>query len=256
MNKQTKIYFVSDAHLGFPNYEESRKREQLLVRWLDEISKDATEIYLLGDIFDFWFEYKRVVPKGFTRLLGKIAELTDRGITVHFFTGNHDLWVFDYLPKETGVIVHRDRQIRIINGKKFFIAHGDGLGPSDIGFKYLKKIFKNKFAQWLFARIHPNFAIRLAIKWSQHNRYSEDPQNFNFLGEDKERLIQYAKRKLEKEHYDFFIFGHRHVPIIFPLSSNSLFINLGDWLNHFTFAIFDGNTVQLLSYKELYNETK
>ncbi len=256
MNKQTKIYFVSDAHLGFPNYEESRKREQLLVRWLEEISKDATEIYLLGDIFDFWFEYKRVVPKGFTRFLGKIAEITDSGIPVHFFTGNHDLWVFDYLPQEIGVVVHRDREIRIIEGKKFFIAHGDGLGPSDIGFKYLKKIFKNKFAQWLFARIHPNFAIRLAIKWSQHNRYSEDPQNFNFLGEDKERLIQYAKRKLEKEHFDFFIFGHRHVPIIFPISSNSLFINLGDWLNHFTFAMFDGNTVQLLSYKELYNEIK
>jgi len=248
LNRATKIYFVSDAHLGFPNAVESLKREKLLVRWLDEVSQDASEIYLLGDIFDFWFEYKRVVPKGYTRFLGKISQITDQGIKVHFFTGNHDLWVFDYLPNEIGVEVHRDREIRIINGKKFFIAHGDGLGPSDIGFKYLKKIFKNRFAQWLFARIHPNFAVRMAVRWSQHNRYHENPKNFNFLGEDKERLIQYAKRKIENEHYDFFIFGHRHLPIEFMLNPNTKFVNLGDWLFHFTYAIFDGNDVTLHQY--------
>jgi len=250
LNKPEKIYFVSDAHLGFPNAKESLVREKLLVKWLNEASKDATEIYLLGDIFDFWFEYKRVVPKGYSRLLGKLAELTDNGIIVHFFTGNHDLWVFDYLPNEVGVIVHRDREVRTINGKKMFIAHGDGLGPSDVGFKYLKKIFKNPFAQWLFARIHPNFAVRLAIRWSQHNRYHENPKNFTFLGEDKERLIQYAKRKLETEHFDFFVFGHRHLPLEWELPQNSKYVNLGDWLFHFTYAVFDGNDVNLRRYKE------
>lgn len=250
MNKPIKIYFASDAHLGFPNAKDSFVREKLFVQWLTEASKDATEIYLLGDIFDFWFEYKRVVPKGYTRLLGKIAELTDNGIPVHFFTGNHDLWVFDYLPNEIGIIVHRDREIRTINGKKFFIAHGDGLGPSDKAFKYLKRIFKNHFAQWLFARIHPNFAVRMAIRWSQHNRYHENPKNLTFLGEDKERLVQYAKRKLQQEHYDFFIFGHRHIPVEIELKNHSKFINLGDWLFHFTYAVFDGNDVTLHEYKK------
>ncbi|MCX7862126.1 MAG: UDP-2,3-diacylglucosamine diphosphatase [Bacteroidales bacterium] len=247
-NVHTKIYFVSDAHLGFPNHSESLKREKLLVQWLNEIKNDATEIYLLGDIFDFWFEYKRVVPKGFTRFFGKIAEITDNGIPVHFFTGNHDLWIFDYLPSEIGIIVHRDREIREINGKRLFIAHGDGLGPSDAGFKVLKKIFKNKTAQWLFARIHPNFAVRMAIRWSQHNRYNENPQQQTFLGKEKERLIQYAYRKLEQQHYDFFIFGHRHIPIYLKLNDKSTFINLGDWLNHFTYAVFDGKDVTLKSY--------
>lgn len=250
MNKPTKIYFVSDAHLGFPNAKESLEREKLLVKFLNEASKDATEIYLLGDIFDFWFEYKRVVPKGYTRFLGKIAELTDKGIPVHFFTGNHDLWVFDYLPNEIGIVVHRDREIRTIHHHKFFIAHGDGLGPSDIGFKYLKKIFKNRFAQWLFARIHPNFAVRMAIKWSQHNRYHENPKNFTFLGEEKERLIQYAKRKLEQEQIDFFIFGHRHLPLELSLNNKAKFINLGDWLFHFTYAIYNGKNVTLHHYKK------
>ncbi len=240
-----KIYFASDAHLGFPNHEESLKREKLLVQWLEDVRKDASEIYLLGDMFDFWFEYKRVVPKGFTRFLGKLSEICDEGITVHFFTGNHDLWVFDYLPREVGVVVHRDREIREINGKKFFIAHGDGLGPSDIGFKLLKKIFKNKAAQWLFARIHPNAAVRLAVRWSQHNRYNENPETHHFLGPEKERLIQYAYRKLNEQHYDFFIFGHRHLPIEYKLKENSVFINLGDWINHFTYAEFDGEQVLL-----------
>lgn len=247
-DKPIKIYFVSDAHLGFPNHKESLAREKLLVQWLDMVSIDATEIYLLGDMFDFWFEYKRVVPKGYTRFLGKLSEICDKGIKVHFFTGNHDLWVFDYLPNEVGVIVHRDREIREINQKRFFIAHGDGLGPQDTGFKILKKIFKNKTAQWIFSRIHPNFAIKLAIKWSKNSRYNENPETLQFLGKEKERLIQYAYRKLEKQHFDFFIFGHRHVPIEFKLKDNSMFVYLGDWLNNFTYAEFDGNNVKLKTF--------
>lgn len=242
---------MSDAHLGFPNSKESLIREKLLVKWLDEVSKDATEIYFLGDIFDFWFEYKRVVPRGFTRFLGKIAELTDNGIIVHFFTGNHDMWVFDYLPNEVGVIVHRDYEVRNINSKKMFIAHGDGLGPSDLKYKCLKKIFKNPFAQWLFAHIHPNLSIKLATQWSTHNHNNRNSKTFNFLGEDKERLIQYAKRKLETEHFDFFIFGHRHLPTEWKLAHNSKYVNLGDWLVHFTYAIFDGNDVTIHYYNTI-----
>jgi len=244
-DKPLKIYFVSDAHLGFPNHQESLKREKLLVEWLNMVSKDATEIYLLGDIFDFWFEYKHVVPRGFTRFLGKLSEICDKGIKVHFFTGNHDMWIFDYLPKEVGLIVHKDREVRIINQKRFFIAHGDGLGPEDTTFKLLKKIFKNKTAQWIFARIHPNFAVKLAIKWSHSNRYKESLEKQNFLGVDKERLIQYAYRKLEEQHYDIFIFGHRHIPFELKLNKKSTFINLGDWIKHFTYAEFDGNNIKL-----------
>ncbi len=240
---------MSDAHLGFPNAEESLKREKMLVQWLTEISSDASEIYLLGDIFDFWFEYKRVVPKGYIRLLGKIAEITDSGIPVHFFTGNHDLWIFNYLPSEIGITLHHDREIREINGKKLFIAHGDGLGPSDKGFKYLKQVFINPVAQWLFARIHPNFAVRLATRWSQHNHYHESVEDVTFLGEDKERLIQYANRKLQQEHFDFFIFGHRHIPLEIELQEHAKFINLGDWLYHFTYAVFDGNNIYLHEFK-------
>ncbi len=247
-SKSTKIYFASDAHLGFPNYAESLKREKILVQWLNEIQHDATEIYLLGDMFDFWFEYKRVVPRGFTRFLGKLSELSDKGIPVHFFTGNHDMWIFDYLPTETGIILHRNRQIREINGKRFFIAHGDGLGPEDFGFKILKRIFKNKTAQWFFARIHPNIAIKIALRWSQHNRYNEKPEHQIFMGTDNERLIQYAYRKLNEQHYDFFVFGHRHIPIEIKLNDTSTFINLGDWLNHFTYAVFDGNNIKLKKF--------
>lgn len=245
-----KTYFLSDAHLGLPNHEKSLIREKLLVKWLDEIKADAEEIYLVGDIFDFWFEHKRVVPKGFTRFLGKISEICDSGIPVHFFTGNHDLWVFNYLDKETGVILHREKYLPIINGKQFLIAHGDALGPNDTGFKILKKIFLNKLVQWFFKRLHPNFTMWIGINWSQGSRYNDKSENLKFLGEDKERLLAYAKRKLEKDHFDFFVFGHRHVPYEFQLNKDSKFVNLGDWITNFTYAVFDGKELQLKYYKK------
>ncbi len=248
MKTNNKIYFLSDAHLGLPNHKESLIREKLIVKWLDEIKNDAQEIYLVGDIFDFWFEHKRVVPKGFTRLLGKISEICDSGIPIHFFTGNHDLWIFNYLPKETGVILHRNEIIKEFNGKRFLIAHGDALGPKDTGFKILKKIFLNKFVQWFFKRLHPNFTMWIGINWSKSSRYYDKTENLKFLGEDKERLILYAKSKLEKEHFDFFIFGHRHVPMEILLSQSSKFINLGDWITNFTYAVFDGNDLNLKKY--------
>lgn len=235
-------------HLGLPNHEKSIVREKLFVKWLKEIKNDAEEIYLLGDIFDFWFEYKRAVPRGFTRFLGTISEITDSGIPVHFFTGNHDIWVFDYLPQETGMVIHKKPITKEFNGKKFYLAHGDGLGPYDKGYKILNKIFTNRFLQWMFARIHPNFAIKFAHTWSKSSRYSKGLLAEDYKGDDKEWLYLYAKSVLEKEHFDYFIFGHRHIPIVRDLSETSKFVNLGDWISNFTYAVFDGETVKLEKY--------
>ena len=248
MKPVKNIYFISDIHLGFPDPKESMEREKLLVQWLDEVAENASEIYFLGDVFDFWFEYKRVVPRGFTRFLGKLAELTDRGIPVHFFTGNHDIWVFDYLPAETGVILHKDKLITEFSGKKFLLAHGDGLGPYDKGFKRMKKVFTNPFWQWCFARLHPNFGVKIAHSMSHKSRCKLHPSELQFKGPDKEWLILYAKRKLEQNHYDYFIFGHRHIPVKFKIQETSTFINLGDWLQNFTYGIFDGEKFELIRY--------
>jgi len=245
-----KIYFASDFHLGVPNFEESLKREKRIVRWLDEIKHDAQEIYLMGDVFDFWFEYRHAVPKGYIRLLGKLAEITDSGIPVYFFTGNHDMWLFDYLPQQLGVTIYREPITKEFNGMKFYLGHGDGLGPGDHGYKFIKKVFANKFCQWMFARIHPNFGIGMANFWSRKSRVSNAPKDETFHGEDNEWLVVYAKEILQKEHFDYFIFGHRHLPLDIKLPNNSRYINLGEWVNYNTYAVFDGTTLSLLKYEK------
>ncbi len=245
-----KIYFSSDYHLGVPNYAESRIREDKVVAWLDMIKSDAQEVYLLGDLFDFWFEYKHVVPKGHIRLLGKIAELTDSGIAIHIFVGNHDLWMWDYLPKELGVVIHKEAIKRDYNGKLFFIHHGDGKGPGDKGYKLMKKVFNNSFFQWCFKWIHPDVGIGLANFFSGQSSKKTRHKDAIFLGEDNEWLVQYAKRKLKKKPYDFFIFGHRHLPLEIKLNEFSTYVNLGDWISHFTYAVFDGESLQLLKYQD------
>ncbi len=244
--KTPKIYFVSDAHLGLPPREKSLQREKLLVKWLDEIKTDATEIYLMGDIFDYWFEYKKVVPRGFVRFLGKVAEICDSGIPVHFFTGNHDVWAFDYLPEEIGVTIHRKPYCLEAAGKSFYLAHGDGLGPDDQWYKLLKSIFTSSLLQWLYARIHPNSATGFAHRWSRHSRFSKG-NYVPFLGEDKELLILHSKEILENQYFDYFIYGHRHVAINHYLG-NTRIIYLGDWFINFTYAVFDGKEVRLLEY--------
>lgn len=249
MIEKKNIYFASDFHLGVPDHERSLVREKLIVKWLDEIKKDAAEIYLMGDLFDFWFEYKHAVPKGFTRLLGKIAEITDSGIPVSVFTGNHDVWMFDYLPKEIGVSIHREPIIKTFSGKKFYLGHGDGLGPGDQGYKFLKKIFHNKFFQWLFARLHPNFGVGFANYSSRTSRLSNSKKDETFLGEEKEWLAIYSKEVLKKEHFDYFIFGHRHLPLDIKLNEKSRYVNLGEWVNYNTYAVFDGTDLQLKYYK-------
>lgn len=242
-----KIYFLSDFHLGMPTHEASIEREKKIVSFLDSIKQETAELFLLGDAFDFWFEYKYAVPKGHVRLLGKLAEFTDRGIPVHYFTGNHDMWMFDYLPAEIGLKLYRQPIYRTIDGKVFFIAHGDGLGPGDHGYKFIKKVFANKFSQWLFARFHPNFGISLANFWSKRSRISSGTTDNKYLGDDKEFLVQFIRGKLQTEKIDYFIFGHRHLPINMNVE-RAKYINLGDWVKYFTYAVWDGTTIKLLEY--------
>jgi len=247
MQSGKKIYFASDFHLGVPSYEKSREREKILVDWLDSIKDDAEEIHLVGDLFDFWFEYKHVAPKGYVRFLGKIAELTDSGIPVHFFTGNHDMWMFDYLPKELGVSIHRECVTREWNGKKFFIGHGDGLGPGDRFYKFLKLFFNSKICQWLFARIHPNLGMGIANMWSRKSRVANIEKGEEFLGDEQEWLYIYSKEVLQKEHYDFFVFGHRHLVLDLEIKgTSSRYLNLGEWATgNPHFASFDGENLTL-----------
>jgi UDP-2,3-diacylglucosamine hydrolase len=249
MNTKTNIYFASDFHLGAPNDEESLKREKNIVRWLDEIKVDAKEIYLVGDIFDFWFEYKHAIPKGFVRLQGKIAELTDAGIPIYVFTGNHDMWMFDYLPKELGIQLLKGNVIKNYNGKIFLIGHGDGLGPGDYGYKFIKKVFANKLCQWAFARIHPNLGMGIANYWSKKSRKVNAEHDEKFLGEENEWLAIFAKDYLKNEHIDYFVFGHRHLPLEIKLNEKSTYINLGEWIKYNSYAVFDGNELKLKYYK-------
>ena len=249
MEKGKKIYFASDFHLGVPDYAASLVREKRVVKWLDEIKKDAAEIYLMGDLFDFWFEYRHAVPKGFVRLLGKMAEISDLGIPIHVFTGNHDMWLFDYLPKEIGVKLYRKPIIKEYGDKKFYLGHGDGLGPDDHGYKFIKKVFANPLCQWLFARLHPNLGIGMAHYWSKKSRIANGTKDEVFLGEEKERLIIYCREQLKKQHFDYFIFGHRHLPLDIKLNDKSRYINLGEWVHYFTYAVFDGQELALKEYK-------
>ncbi|UNY99914.1 UDP-2,3-diacylglucosamine diphosphatase [Zhouia spongiae] len=244
-----KIYFASDNHLGAPTKELSLPREKKFVQWLDEIKQDAAAVFLLGDLFDFWFEYKTVVPKGFTRTLGKLAEITDSGIPVYFFVGNHDLWVDGYFEEELNIPVYHKPQEFTFNGKSFLIGHGDGLGPGDIGYKRMKKVFTNPVAKWFFRWLHPDLGVRLAQYLSVKNKLISGDEDVTFLGEDNEWLVQYCKRKLESKHRDYFVFGHRHLPMEIDLGNNASYINLGDWITHYTYAVFDGKQLERKTYE-------
>jgi UDP-2,3-diacylglucosamine hydrolase len=245
-----KIYFASDFHLGVPDQEASLKRERKILRWIKSIEDEAEAIFLVGDTFDFWFEYKTVIPKGFVRLLGKLAELSDKGIAVHLFVGNHDIWMFDYFTNELGISVHHQPLEMELKGKKFFITHGDGLGPGDYGYKRLRKIFTNRFCQWLFRWIHPDIGIRLANYSSAKSRNAQTEPEL-FLGSDKEWLLIYSNYKLkQKPETDYFIYGHRHLPLDVLLDNKkSRYINLGDWINHFTYAEFDGEELIITAFE-------
>jgi UDP-2,3-diacylglucosamine hydrolase len=243
-----KIYFLSDFHLGAPNAESSLEREKLLVRFFDEIKNQAAEIFLVGDMFDFWYEYRKVVPKGHVRLLGKLAELSDAGIPMHFFVGNHDMWMRDYFQKELNIPVYFKPEEFDRLGKKFLIGHGDGLGPGDHGYKRLKKVFRNPVSKWLFGIFPPIMGMGLANYMSRRSR-AAGLQEEVFLGEDREWLIVYCKEVLKQKKIDFFVFGHRHLAIDYRLNDTSRYINLGDWIHYYTYAVFDGETMELRSYQ-------
>ncbi|MDA3928421.1 MAG: UDP-2,3-diacylglucosamine diphosphatase [Prolixibacteraceae bacterium] len=243
-----RTYFISDVHLGAPALKNNREREKLFVNCLEKIAEDADAIYLLGDIFDYWYEYKKVVPRGFVRTLGKIAEITDRGIPVHFFTGNHDVWVFDYLPEEIGIIVHREPYEVTINNKTFFLAHGDGLDPKEKGYLFLKKLFTSKTAQFLFSRLHPNFAFWLGHNWSKHSRISKGLEPEKSTGLENETVVTFAKRYCEKNEIDYFIFGHRHILLNEEIKPNTKVMILGEWINYFSYAVFDGKNLELKKF--------
>ena len=240
-----KIYFLSDFHLGSPDYDSSLQREKKIVTFLESIRNSAAAIFIVGDMFDFWFEYKHVTPKGYVRLLGKLAEITDSNIPVHFFVGNHDMWMHNYFEKELNITVYYEPKTFEWNGKKFFIGHGDGLGPEDHGYKFLKKVFRNRTCQRLFGFLHPYLGIGLANFFSRSSRKKTGNTDEVFLGEESEWLIIFSRQVLAKEHYDYFIFGHRHLPMDIKLTDHSHYINLGDWIKYFTYATFDGYETQL-----------
>lgn len=233
-----KVYFASDQHFGSPSFNESKRRELIFIQWLDEIKSDAQVLFLMGDLFDFWHEWKHVVPKGFVRVLGKLAELKDAGIDIHFFVGNHDLWMQNYLKDEIGVSLYFDKQYAKINEKTFLLAHGDGLGPGDLGYKRMKKLFTNPYAQWAFRWLHPDLAMQIALYFSRKNKFISGEEDKAFMGDDKEFLILYSKEKLKTEPIDYFIYGHRHLPMVLDLDGKAIYINLGDWITYFTYGEF------------------
>jgi len=243
-----KVYFASDQHLGAPTADASLPREKIFVAWLENIKKDAEAIFLLGDLFDFWFEYEKVVPKGFVRVLGKLAEISDSGIPIYFFVGNHDLWMKDYFEKELNIPVFHKPQEFIINQKKFLIGHGDGLGPGDLGFKRMKKVFTFPLFQWFFRWLHPDLGVKLGQYMSVKNKMISGEEDAKFLGEEKEWLVQYSRKKLTEKHFDYFVFGHRHLPLEIKLQENSMYFNLGDWIQYYTYREFSSG-FQLLKNK-------
>jgi UDP-2,3-diacylglucosamine hydrolase len=249
-----KIFFASDFHLGVPDHQQSTEREKRIVRWLDTVKHEAHSIYLMGDIFDFWFEYRHAIPKGFIRLQGKLAEITDSGIPVIFFTGNHDMWMFDYFTKELNIPIYRAPLELEVNpaagqaGQKLLIGHGDGLGPGDASYKILKWFFNSGVCQWLFARLHPNLGIGIAHYWSRKSRISNIKREEKFQGEENEFLLTYCKELEKQSHHDFYVFGHRHLPLDLKVSENSRYINLGEWVHFNTYAVYDGKQVSLQTF--------
>lgn len=242
------IYFISDFHLGAPDNASSLIREKKIIQFLDEIKHDAKALFLLGDMFDFWFEYKKVIPKGHVRLLGKLAELSDAGIELHFFVGNHDMWMKNYFTEEFNMKLYWEPTEFNWNGKRLLIGHGDGLGPGDHGYKFIKKIFRNPVCRWLFGALHPQIGISIANYFSRKSREKTGSSDQIFLGEDNEWLAVYSRERLAKEHFDYFIFGHRHLPLDIKLTDQSRYINIGDWITHFTYAVYNGDSVELKSY--------
>jgi UDP-2,3-diacylglucosamine hydrolase len=244
LQNKGKIFFASDFHLGLPSVTPPVEREKKVVSWLNAIAPEAKEIYLLGDIFDFWWEYRLVIPRGFTRFLGALSSITDSGIPVHFFTGNHDMWIGDYLSDECGLTVHTGPLIAVFDNKKFYLAHGEGLGTRNPFYKILLSIFHNRFLRVLYSSIHPSIGVGIGHKWSINSRLGKDHAR-EFLGEENEDLIRYVRAFLEKDNIDYFIFGHRHLELKYTLQEGVEIVFLGDWIKKGSFAEWDGSVLNL-----------
>jgi len=248
-----KLFFASDFHFGIPDRPASRLREDRFIRWLDDVAPQAEAIYLMGDLFDFWFEYRTVIPKGFARLFGKLAALTDQGIPVHLFRGNHDVWAFHYLEEEVGIILHREPEVMSYAGRTFYLAHGDGLGPGDQGYKLLKKVFECRLCQWMFRWFHPDLGTRLGLYLSRRSRLANvarEGKPEKSAGPENEMLVSYARDASERmPEIDYFVFGHRHLPLEMQLSEKASLYLLGDWVVNFTYGVFDGHTFSLHEYR-------
>lgn len=253
-----KIYFLSDAHLGAPNAAESRIREKNIVSFLRSILPDTEALFVVGDLFDFWYEYKTVVPKGYVRVLAALAEFSDQNIPVYFFTGNHDMWMKSYFQEELGVQVFHTPQNFQLQGKNVFVAHGDGLGPGDHGYKFIKKIFRNPICQWLFGALHPSIGMGIANFLSRRSRATTGQLDAQFLGPSGEWLIAYVQELIEANPHDYCIFGHRHLPIDWLLTNSkghqSRYINLGDWIRYHTYAVLEEGNFHLRQWQK--NEAK
>lgn len=246
------VYFLSDAHLGSRAIRHQRTQERRLVNFLESIKEKAAAIYLLGDMFDFWYEYKTVVPRGYTRFLGKLSELTDAGVEIHYFVGNHDLWMGDYLERECGVILHHAPAAIDLYGRIFYLAHGDGLGTKDRSFLFLRKVFRNKLCQRLFSALHPRWGMTFGLEWAKKSRLKRvDGKELEYMGEDKEELVQYAKEYL-KNHPEInaFVFGHRHIELHIRIAPQTDLFILGDWITEYTYAVFDGEKMFLENFIE------
>lgn len=243
-----KVFFASDFHLGAPSAAKSRERERKIVRWLEQIREEAAAIFLMGDLFDFWFEYKHAVPKGGIRLQGKLAELSDSGIPLTIFTGNHDMWMKNYFPDELGIPVFRHPKTIQVGNCRFLIGHGDGLGPGDKRYKIMKRVFQSPFSYWLYSWVHPDIGIKLAQVWSNKSRAKNKGKDEIFLGEN-EWLLAYCRYKEKQTHHDYYVFGHRHLPLHLEVGDNSYYINLGEWINYYTYGVFDGHNMELKTFE-------
>lgn len=248
ISPEKKIFFLSDFHLGIPDHKTSLERERRIIAFFESVKDQAEAIFIVGDMFDFWYEYRQVVPKGYVRLLGKLGEFTDAGIAIHFFVGNHDMWMTDYFQKELNIPVYYEPKEFEFNNKKFLIGHGDGLGPGDHGYKILKKIFRNRFCRWLFGILPPYIGVGIANYFSKKSRQAADQNEEPFISKEREWLVTYSTQMLQQKHYDYFIFGHRHLPMDISLNNSSHYINLGDWIRYSTYAVFDGQQLNLRSY--------
>lgn len=249
-----KVYFISDMHLGVPSEEDSRSREKAAVRFLDSIKDDCEQLFIMGDLFDFWYEYKRVVPKGFVRIQAKLAEFVDAGIPVMLFAGNHDIWTFSYLQKELGIQVFREPEMMTVKGKRFFLVHGDGRGKGDNGYKFLKWLFEGRLTQFLFRLIHPDIGLWIGLRWSMKHRVvklERERKGDYYAVVDKTRLYRYAEAEAEKHpDVDFFVFGHQHKGMQYKTGQHAMTTIVGNWMWNRDYAVFDGNTVERKTFQE------